>query len=146
MSVNINGKITFFVRWFGQGENRFPVATATLKRVWGDKENPEFSGSKSIQLEFDQSFFPEDKVRQLKEDVSYTLEVKEGFLSLRKYTKQGASDPIVDFVLHISKGRLLKGTPVDVEKRNKALEEARARKGGTANPQSPMEIDPDLPF
>lgn len=146
MSVNINGKITFFVRWYGQEGKKYPVATATLKRNWGDKENPEFTGSKSIQLEFDQSFFPEEKVRQLKEDVSYTIEVSEGFLSLRKYNKQGKSEPVVDFVLHISKGRLTKGTPVDIEKRNKALEEARAKKGGSATPESPMEIQTDLPF
>ena len=140
------GTITFFVDFRGEGEKRRVIATTKITREWKD-ELETIKGVKTLDIEFEKANFPKEKLLQLKDNTCYTMEVEEGFLTLSRYKKDGADNYTFPLILHVSKGRLTKATPVDVEKRKKALEEAQARKGSkeTAN-DSPMGISEDLPF
>lgn len=140
------GTITFFVDFRGEGEKRRVIATTKITREWKD-ELEVVKGVKTLDIEFGKTNFPRENLLKLKENTCYTMEVEEGFLTLSRYKKDGADNYTFPLILHVSKGRLTKATPVDVEKRKKALEEAQARKGSkeTAN-DSPMGISEDLPF
>lgn len=145
MSINISGTVNFFVRYFGDGENRRQVFNTYVSREFGPEKGADRM-SKSIDLTFDSKSFKKEDLAKLVEDVSYQMEVQEGFVTLKRYKRAGSNEWITDFVLHIKKAHLTKKTPVDQEKKAKALEEARLKKGGTPTPESPIDIDPDLPF
>ena len=140
----LKGTITFFAEFKGEGENKGIIAQTKIKRKWEGEEKELY---KMIDIEFGKTNFPREKLLQLKENTCYTMEVEDGFLSLRRYRRDGEDRWTLVPVIHVSKGKLTKATPVDPEKRKKALEEAQAKKGAkyTAN-DSPLEIDPNLPF
>ena len=145
MGVNVTGKINFFVRFFGEGENRRQVFNTYIGRDFALPGQPKDQMNKSIDLTFDSKAFKPEDLAKLKEDVSYQMEFK-GFITLKRFKRQGSDDWCTDFVLHVTEGHLLKKTIVDQEKKAKALEETRMKRGGVPNPESPIGIDPDLPF
>lgn len=139
----LKGTITFFVQFKGEGENKGIIAQTKIKRKWEGEEKELY---KSIDLEFGKTNFPREKLLQLKENTCYTMEIEEGFISIRRYKKDGDERWTLVPVIHITAGKLTKATEVDPEKRKKALEEAQARKGQRESVESPMSITDGLPF
>lgn len=147
--MDITGEIVLFARKLKtkDGKER-TLVTTSISRKW---EGENFSRSYSMDVNFSKNLLTEDQIAKLKEDVAYKYEVETGWLSLTKYTDKNGKDVIKPCVF-IRTGKLLKATKVDLEKKQKALEESRARKQQTKQNEETPEIDPldiqeeDLPF
>ena len=142
--MDIKGEISFFVKKVKSKEGEeHTICTTSIKRAF-TQEGP-FS-RKSMDVLFDSKAFPKEKMDKLKEDVCYTMEVKEGWLTLTRFKRKGSEAWEYNFAVFVRDGTLKKSKKVDVEKREKAREEAKARKA-MENPEDPLDInEEDLPF
>lgn len=82
--------------------------------------------------------FPTEKTSKLDPNKVYTFDITDGWLNVRQYEKGGIVHKV--FYIFANKGKLTKATPIDQEKRQKALEALEARKN-VENASSD-----DLPF
>ena len=152
--MNICGDVTFFVKRYTQTENKPDrlVFTTNIKRAFAEGEA---SVSRTLDIAFAKKTFPEEKLQLLKEDVAYTLEVTDGWLTLNRFKKKGEEKYTYNIALMINEAKeqpngsiIKKATKVDTKKREQARKEAKARKQAEqAQDQSPLgELADDLPF
>lgn len=147
--MKLSGTIVFFVDWRGT-EKKILNAHTNISREWTNEDKSKTRINRSIDIVFGATNFKPEQLAKLKENVSYTMEVEDGWLSLDRY-KDRTGELQYKIVLHIAKAKITKAVPIDPEKRKKALEEARARKGATAVAEtSPLEVvnetGEELPF
>lgn len=146
------GDVTFFVRRFKSQEAGKPdrlVFTTDVKR-----EFDAVGGvvRRSIDILFTKKNFPEEKLNQLQEDTAYTMEVKDGWLTLNRFIKKGEINYTYNIALQVNDGTIKKATKVDVEKREKAKSMKQAQTQAETleiwNPLDGSEKsgDGDLPF
>ena len=136
MNITIKGDISFFVRKFpsnSEGEPDRVVASTYIDRMYpDDKKNIRHS----LDIIFDKNNFPSANLARLKEDVCYVMNLTNAWLTLNRFKKKGSSDWTYNIAIYIKSGKLTKATAVDVEKREKARAEAKAKEANFP------EIDP----
>lgn len=152
MNINIKGLVYFFVKKIeykdkDQTKTRY-VYTTTLSRLFKEGEP---TIKRSIDIEFTNKNFGEEKLSKLKENVCYTIDVEEGWLTLTRYKDKKTGDWKITPSVHIHIGTMKKATKVDTAKRDQALKEAEERKKLANAPEEkdPLEISEDseeLPF
>lgn len=144
--MKLTGTIVFFVDWRGEKKDILN-AHASVGRKWKAEDGTQTQINRGIDIVFGSTNFKPEQLAKLKENTSYTMEVEDGWLSLDRYHRRGETEWTYKIVLHIAKGRLTKASPIDPEKREKAIAEARAKKQSDAmGDQSPLDLDGDLPF
>lgn len=145
--MEITGETTFFVKKIGDETKARVIASAQIKRKYLDEGNESII-TRQIDLEFDSKSFPESSISKLKENVCYTLEIKSGWLSLKRFKRKGEKAYSYDFIIHVKEGTLKKATPVDMEKKEKALAEYKNRKQAESKDfESPLKVSgEELPF
>lgn len=152
MNINIKGLVCFFAKKItykdgGETKTR-TICTTTIERLFKEGERVT---RRTIDVEFTNKNFGEDKLSKLKEDVCYQIDVEEGWLTLTRFKDKNSNEWRYNTAIHIHVGKMVKATKVDKEKKEKALKEAEARKKVNNAPEEkdPLEISEDteeLPF
>lgn len=126
MDINITGEITFFATKKKTPEGKIiTFATTQIQRSFAEGEKPI---KRTLDLIFDKTNFPEDKIAKLEEDTCYKFKISEGWLTLRRFKKKDASDFTYNHAIYIKKGEMVKATKVDVAKREEALKAWKTKK------------------
>lgn len=98
--MNIHGQINLFVTTRNKDGNTFKTFRGTLasKKEDGHYENM------SVDIIFDKENFPAEKLAKFNPKKMYALDIKEGFIGVRSYTKEDKRIPVI--YLYVQKAEL----------------------------------------